>query len=228
MFRYLAAIAVGAAVLASPVRDALACQCSSDGPAYSVEAAREWSSFIFEARVETQRPRAGGAPWLQLELVDVKAHRGAAPGTALTLTNGDVCGQKQLAKGQRYLFYLRDASSVHINACSRVIAFPDAQEEVAALGGARTSPSEGPQAPPDVPAAPTTAAPTRSGVPSVPPQSGGCSACHAAPTESKPTSQGSWLLALAAALAVRHSARRRGRSAQCRCSPRRLDGGAER
>lgn len=49
MFRYLAPIVVGAAVLATPLRDALACQCSADAPAVDVEAARRWASFIFMA-----------------------------------------------------------------------------------------------------------------------------------------------------------------------------------
>lgn len=203
MFRYLAPIAVGAAVLVTPLRDALACQCSTDAPAVDVEAARRWASFIFEARVATQGPQAAGRSVpLRLELADVKAHRGAAPGTALTLTNGDACAAIRLENGQRYLFYLYDAASLHINACSRVVAFPGAQEEIAALSGPSGSPGERPQPAPVVSAAPTTG-----GAPSLPPQSGSCASCHVGPAESRPTSQGLWLLALAAALAVRHSRR---------------------
>jgi MYXO-CTERM domain-containing protein len=132
----------------------------------------------------------------------VKAHRGAAPGTALTLTNGDACMVVGLENGQRYLFYQRDATSLHINACSRVVAFPGAQEEIAALSGPSGSPGE---RPPPAPVA--SAAPTTGGAPSLPPRSGSCASCHVGPDESRPTSQRLWVLALAAALAVRRSRR---------------------
>ena len=198
MFRAIAPFIVSAAVLAAPLRDALACQCASNGPAYNVEAAKNSSSLIFEARVDEQGPQDGFSGASRVKLADLKAHRGAAPGTALTLTNGDDCPPKQLESGQRYLFYLRDASSLHINACYRVVAFPGAQEEIAALGGPSRSPSE-----PSHPAPEAPAAPTASGVPSAPPQSGGCAACSAGSTESRTSSHGLWLLALTAAVAVR-------------------------
>jgi MYXO-CTERM domain-containing protein len=212
MFRYIAPIAVGAAVLVTPLRDALACQCSTDAPAVDVEAARG-ASFIFEARVATQGPMAGHsvpsagrrpvpAAHRWLDLADVKAHRGAAPGTALTLTNGDACAPVILENGQRYLFYLYDTASLHINACGRAVAFPGAQEEIAALSGPSGSPGERPQPAPVVSAAPTTG-----GAPSLPPQSGSCASCRVGPAESRPPSQGLWVLALAAALAVRRSRR---------------------
>lgn len=201
MFRYLALITVCAVVLAAPLRDALACQCAADAPAVDVEAARR-SGFIFEARVVTQTPRDGTSLPFQLELADVKVHRGAAQGTELTLTNGGACAPAPVEIGQRYLFYLGDAAHLHINACSRVVAFPGAQKEIAALSAPSGSPGEQPPPAPVVSAPPAT-----SEAPSLPPRSGSCASCQVGTTESGSGSQGLWLLAAVAALAARSSRR---------------------
>ncbi|NUP12834.1 MAG: hypothetical protein HOW73_42895 [Polyangiaceae bacterium] len=218
MLRTIAFVVV--AVVVAPLRSAFACQCASEGPAYNLAAAQAQSTLIFEGRVESLGPHSGTLEGAPVQLADVKAHRGTLSSEELRLTNGDECSSQQLEKGKRYLFYLGKASVLHINACSRVIAFPEADKEVTALAGATGAPSAA--GPPDDPSQPTPPPPTlepedanarderaTGGAPTVPSDSGGCASCQAGGEGRDPRLYGGVALAMIVGVATRSLRRRR-------------------
>jgi MYXO-CTERM domain-containing protein len=126
-------LAVVAALL--PARIAEACLCASDGPARNAAAAREVAQLVIEAKVQAHGPVSGYTGARALSLVEVKAHRGVAPGTSMSLDNGGDCAAAQVEVGGRYLFYLLDAKDKTLTTCDRVVELASAQDEIAVLEG---------------------------------------------------------------------------------------------
>lgn len=179
MFRHAAVVAAGLIAVAC-ARPAWACECESDGPAYNAQAARDRAQLIFEGVVDKQGQQSGFSGAGQVDLSAVKAHRSVVSSSKLSLSNGDDCAPQTLENGKRYLFYVGDAASMHINACSRVVAFPEAQAEVDALALPNVAPADpatpvarsAPGEPSDAPSSAAEEPPT------VPPQAGGCGSCQ--------------------------------------------------
>jgi uncharacterized protein (TIGR03382 family) len=159
--------------------EALACQCSADGPAYSAEVARRDAAVIFEGRVKSEGPADEFRGLNAVVLTDLKFHRGSLPLMEITLQNGLECARAQTEVGKRFLVYLRREDVRRINACSRVVPVSAAAAEIAAL---EPAPSASPSPPAPAPSAETPPAePVEStaepDAPRAAPTSGGCASC---------------------------------------------------
>jgi hypothetical protein len=174
----MCAAVVGAAMTISSA-EALACQCSADGPAYSDAVARQDSAVIFEGLVKSEAPAEQFHGANALVLTDLEFHRGSLPLTEITLQNGHACPRAQTEVGKRFLIYLGREDTRMISTCSRVVLVSQAAAEIAALapapGATASPPAPAPSAVPPV-ATPTDTTGEPAAPPAAPP-SGGCASC---------------------------------------------------